>query len=143
MALSTLYIATLAAMDGSVRRRRTRALTLATAAVTAVAAMSLAAGAAFAQSAGDRQYADPLAGDDGAGGRQEPQQPPSGADDSPGTTATPPASAPAPSAGSATSADGSATLPRTGMESSPLVAVGLALLALGALGRPRGDRRAA
>ncbi len=143
MALSTLYIATLAGMDGSVRRRRTRALALATGALLVTAAMSFAPTSVFAQSAGDRQYADPLAGDNGGGQQPESQQQ-SGAGNSAGETDTaPPTGAPAPSADSDVTAAESAALPRTGANATLLAVVGLALLSLAALVRPRSNRRAA
>jgi LPXTG-motif cell wall-anchored protein len=111
-------------------------------AVTALATTSAAAPVASAQSAGDRQYSDPLV--EGDGSRQPPPEPRSGGEDSAGaTTPTPPAGAPAPSADDGASAGEPAALPRTGAETVPLAVAGLVLLALGALARPRGRRRAA
>ena len=98
--------------------------------------------AALAQSAGDQQYADPLAGQDGAdapsaggagqlgldgqGGRRR------GGND-PGTTA-PQATAAQPTASTAQSASGQAdALPRTGLDVAPLIALGAALLTAGLL----------
>ena len=148
--LSTSYIATLAAMDGSRARRRTFAAALAT-----VAALSLAP-AALAQSAGDDQYSDPL-----AGGGQEPRQSPStpGGGDTPSPAPPPPAPAPAPapapsgpdtstsddapSRSTATAPVGGETLPHTGAEPAPAVATGLLLLLGGALLRQRTLRGAA
>ena len=142
MGLSTSYIATLAVMDGFGARRRTAATA---AAVLTVLALAPAA-SALAQSAGDRQYADPLVTD---GGGQSGQQSPA----SPGGDATPaPEPAPttaAPDDSSAVATDtaappAEATLPRTGGEPVPLAIAGLALAAAGALGLalPRRSRHA-
>jgi len=134
-------------MDGSRVSRRTFATALAT---LTVIALSIAP-AALAQSAGDDQYADPL-----AGGGQEPQQSPSAP--SGGNEPSEPAPAPAPPApsgpdtstsgntatGSATTAPvGDERLPHTGAEPVPIVATGLLLLLGGSLLRQRTLRRAA
>lgn len=139
--LSTPYSATLAAMDGPAARRRTRLSIAALAALVAVAAALPTA--ALAQSAGDQQYADPLAGDQG---RQQQSQRGGGDAESPATGA-PSATAPATGAvgpqtaggdaGATASGSGAASLPRTGIDAAPLAALGVALLALGlALARP-------
>ncbi len=120
-------------------------MVLSLAAIAIALALFGAAGAA-AQSAGDRQYADPLAG----GGQQEPRQSPATPDggDAPSTPAPAPTS-PAPSGsgtgyGTPTPAPASgATLPHTGAEPVPIVATGLLLLLGGGLLRQRTLRRAA
>ena len=139
MGLSTSYIATLAVMDGLRARRRTAATVAGVLAVLTLAPTT----AAVAQSAGDRQYADPLVTD--GGGQSGQQSPPSQGN---GDT---PTSAPAVGADDSTSSPGSesaatpqATLPHTGTEPLVLAAVGLAL-ALGgglALALPRHQRHA-
>jgi LPXTG-motif cell wall-anchored protein len=124
-------------MDGSRESSRTF--------VTALATLTLAtlafAPAALAQSAGDDQYSDPLAGD---GQQQEPASPGGGGDQ----PSDAPAPAPAPAAPSGpdtpTSSGGPAdttlaapqtgeSLPRTGAEPVPIVAAGAVLLLAGAL----------
>ena len=144
MGLSTSYIATLAVMDGLRARRRTAATVAGVLAVLTLAQTT----AAVAQSAGDRQYADPLVTD--GGGQSGQQSPPSQGN---GDTPTSAPAAPAPTAGAddSTSSPGSesaatpqATLPHTGTEPLVLAAVGLAL-ALGgglALALPRHQRHA-
>jgi LPXTG-motif cell wall-anchored protein len=103
----------------------------------AVAALALPA-AALAQSAGDQQYQDPLAGQ-GGGGSSSPSTPsqPSGSSGSSGSQ-TPAAPAPSTSNGSTAatpSANGSrpVTLARTGFDAWVLIAVGLALVAAAGL----------
>jgi LPXTG-motif cell wall-anchored protein len=102
---------------------------------------------ALAQSAGDRQYADPLVTD---GGDQSGQQSPSAqsSDDAspPEPTPTP---SPAPGDSSAVATGDAATpaettLPHTGAEPLVLAAAGLVLAACGALGLalPRRARHA-
>ncbi len=143
--LSNLYIATLAAMDGSRAHHRTPVIALAT---LTLAALALAP-AAHAQSAGDDQYSDPLAGGD----RQQDREPssPGGGDQQSDAPAPAPAPA-APSGPDTPTSDGgtagtttatpapSATgesLPRTGAEPVPIVATGVVLLLAGALLRQR------
>jgi LPXTG-motif cell wall-anchored protein len=144
MGLSNTYIATLAAMDGSGGRRRTRATALAVLAVLILAP----APAATAQSAGDRQYSDPLVG--GGRDRSGAQTPPAGSGDgsnapapSAPTPATPSAPAPEtpPATAGETAATPSATLPRTGADAPALAGLGLALIAIGALGLATARRR--
>lgn len=147
--LSNLYIATLAGMDGSRVHRRTLLTALVTLALAALAPTP----SAFAQSAGDEQYADPLAGD----GQGQDRQGSRGGGDEPGEAPAPsPAPTPAPAtpsspdaptgdAGSpgttaATPAAGE-SLPRTGAEPAPLVAAGASLLLVGALLRRQVARR--
>lgn len=144
MGLSTSYIATLAVMDGFGALRRTSATAAAVLAVLAVAPTA----AAVAQSAGDRQYADPLVTD---GGGQSGQQSPSsqGGGDTPTSAPATPAPATGPDdtassvAGEAAAAP-QATLPHTGSEPLALAAIGLALAAAGglALALPRRWRHA-
>lgn len=137
--LSKLYIATLAAMDGSGVRRRTPPTAIASLALATLALWALGPVGAAAQSAGDRQYADPL-----AGGGQEPAPPSgggTGADQPDAPTPVPAPTAPAPSGpdtstggadgSTAAPAAGGETLPHTGAEPVPAVATGLLLLLLG------------
>lgn len=138
MALSTEYSVTLAAMDesGSCRNRFATVLTLAT------MLLALAPAAALAQSPGDQQYADPLAGDDGGdsnGGQGSPAPEPTGPDSPVSSDDGAPAadSAPAAPSPSAGAAEPAATLPRTGVDAGLLAAAGIVLLAGGALLRPR------
>jgi LPXTG-motif cell wall-anchored protein len=107
------------------------------AAAMAIAALALPA-AALAQSAGDQQYQDPLAGQ-GGGGSSSPSTPsqPSGSSGSSGSQA-PAAPAPSTSSGStapAPAATGSRSVPlaRTGFDAWILIAVGLALIAAAGL----------
>jgi LPXTG-motif cell wall-anchored protein len=108
--------------------------------VLTVAPMS----SALAQSAGDRQYADPLVTD----GQSDPQpaQPQGG--DTPTSSPAEPSPAPAPDTtlpdGAEIAAPSEATLPRTGAEPLALALAGLALAACGALGLalPRRSRHA-
>jgi LPXTG-motif cell wall-anchored protein len=103
---------------------------------------------ALAQSAGDRQYADPLVTD--GGDRSGQQSPSSQGDDGAATPEPPPAPAPAPDDSSAavtndaTAAPAEATLPHTGAEPLALALAGLALAACGAVGLalPRRARHA-
>jgi LPXTG-motif cell wall-anchored protein len=131
--LSTSYIATLAVMDGFGVSRRTAATVAAVLTVLALTPTSLA----LAQSAGDRQYADPLVTD---GGDQSGQQSPSaqgGDDRSPSEPTPTPSPAPDDSSAVATSdaaAPAETTLPHTGAEPRVLAAAGLVLAACGALG---------
>ncbi len=138
-----MYIATLAAMDGSRAHRRTFVTALAT---LALAALALAPAGA-AQSAGDDQYSDPLAGDR--------QQEPSSRGGGEPSDAPAPAPAPAAPTGPDTptsdggTADATAaapqtgeSLPRTGAEPVPIAAAGTALLLAGALLRRLVLRRA-
>jgi LPXTG-motif cell wall-anchored protein len=128
MSLSITYTFTLAAMDKPALRSATRAFAPISLVLLALLAT---APAAIAQSAGDRQYADPLGGGDGSGQDAAPQpqggDAPASSDDAPtappsgsGTSALPPGAEPA------------QTLPRTGGDAALLAAVGLALLAAGA-----------
>ena len=143
-----MYSATLAAMDESSPRRTpssARAVAL-----VALAMLLLAAPAALAQSAGDRQYSDPLAGGDGQGA---PAPRPQGGD-APADSGAPaggetPTPVPEPVAPTATdgaeTAPGSpsAALPRTGADAALLAVLGLALLTVGALLRLRAGRTTA
>lgn len=115
----------------------------------------LAPTAAVAQSAGDEQYADPLAGQDqGSNNSGSGSQGGSGADgqgsdgeDSTGTPVQAQDDAPQATANSAQAAGGqSKDLPRTGLDVAPLIAIGAALLTTGlvlhlALGPARRRRR--
>lgn len=102
---------------------------------------------ALAQSAGDRQYADPLVTDGGGQSKQSPS--PQGGDGA-ATPAPAPSPAPAPddssaaTGGDAAPAPAQATLPRTGAEPLLLALAGLVLAACGALGLalPRRARHA-
>ncbi len=132
MGLSTSYIATLAVMDGCGALRRTSATVVAVFAVLTLAPTT----AAVAQSAGDRQYADPLVTDGGQSGQQSPSS------QGDGDTPTSAPVTPAPTAGSddttsgvagETSAAPEATLPHTGAEPLALAAVGLAFATAGGL----------
>jgi LPXTG-motif cell wall-anchored protein len=132
-------------MYGSRVRRRTQLPLLAVLAVLALGPAS----AALAQSAGDRQYTDPLAG----GGQSQPQPRQddtpvdSGTTDDAGTSA-PAAPTPAPdsssSAAAETTAAPQAALPRTGADTLLVAVLGLALTAGGwmALALPRRSRHA-
>jgi LPXTG-motif cell wall-anchored protein len=144
MGLSTSYIATLAVMDGFGALRRTSAIVAAVLTVLALTPTT----AAVAQSAGDRQYADPLVTD---GGGQSGQQSPSSQGDGDTPTSAPAAPAPAPgpddttsSVAGETAAAPQATLPHTGTEPLALAALGLALASIGglALALPRRRRHA-
>jgi LPXTG-motif cell wall-anchored protein len=131
MGLSTLYIATLAVMDGFGARRRTRATVAAVLTVLALTPTT----AALAQSAGDRQYADPLVTDgDGQSGQRSPSS--QGDGDTPTSAPAAPAPAAAPndttsSLAGETAAAPRSTLPHTGTEPLALAAIGLALAAAG------------
>lgn len=142
--LSTSYIATLAVMDGFGALRRTSATVAAVLTVLALTPVS----AVLAQSAGDRQYADPLVTD---GGGQSGQQSPSSQGD--GDTPTSAPATPAPATGPDDTTSGvageaaaapEATLPHTGAEPLALAAIGIALATAGglALALPRGWRHA-
>jgi len=141
--LSALYIATLAVMDGFGMRRGTGATAAAVLAVLALSPVT----AALAQSAGDRQYADPLV-TDGQSGQQAPSSQGDGASGSDTPTSAPAPPAPAPdtpsSSAAETTAAPAATLPHTGAEPLALAAAGMALAACGALGlaSPRRARHA-
>ena len=130
MVLSTPYTFTLAAMDKPASLRATRAF----GPIALLIAVALAlAPAAHAQSAGDRQYQDPLGGDRGADAAPAP---PSGGDE-PVCGGDP---APAPSAGDdplPAGAEPAAALPRTGGAPALLAGLGLVLLAAGLALRPR------
>ena len=139
--LSILYIATLAAMDGSDARRRTTVA----AAVALTLAGLVAAPGALAQSAGDEQYRDPLAGERpqqsptpsaGAGGNDPATEQAPAAPSAPpveSAPSTPEAAAPTPAP--TTTADGA--LPRTGAEPAWIAPAGLLVLAGGMLLRRR------
>jgi LPXTG-motif cell wall-anchored protein len=113
------------------------------AALIALGSVGALAPSAFAQGAGDEQYADPIVRD---GREPAPEQAP---DSSAGTDGR--GSGVAPSTGSSTEAteprqtspsDATATLPRTGVDAGLLAALGLALLLAGSLARWRSARRA-
>ncbi len=138
MTLPTRTVGTLAAMLRSHAFRTLhpiRALLVATL-LSAIACFSPAA--ALAQSAGDEQYRDPLAGDTG-GGNNPRSGSNTGASDGTQATAqqqTPQSTttqAPAGSAGSA-GASANSQLPRTGSDAPlPLVGLGLVMLTSGLL----------
>jgi len=139
MGLSIAYTVPLAGMDKYALNRSTRALA---SAVLALVALAVAVPAAFAQSAGDRQYADPLGGGN-SGQDSAPQQPqgndtPTSSDDVPSEPAAGTDDAtPLPPGVEPAVADPAATLPRTGASAPLLALLGTALLALGAaLRRP-------
>jgi hypothetical protein len=131
-------------MDGFGVGRRTAATTAAVLTVLALAIPS----SALAQSAGDRQYADPLVTD--GGGQSGQQSPSSPGSDGAATPEPAPTPAPAPDDGSAAvtsnaaPAPAEAALPRTGAEPLALALTGLILAACGALGLalPRRARHA-
>ena len=112
-----------------------------------VAAALLAAPAtALGQSAGDDQYEDPFAGQNDNGGGNESQQPAATATPAPAQQAPAPAATAAPSTGAAPAASGStsvapasgqAELPRTGLDTAPLIVLGTVLLASGVALRVR------
>lgn len=95
--------------------------------------------AGLAQSAGDRQYADPLVTGDGQSGQQSPSSPGDGPSGGDTPTSSPSAPAPTSAPDTATSVAGETasapqgTLPHTGAEPLGLAAIGLALTACGAL----------
>ncbi|MEX1141804.1 MAG: LPXTG cell wall anchor domain-containing protein [Thermoleophilaceae bacterium] len=129
----------------------TRAAAVAIGATLALAPAAVATSVAFAQSAGDDQYTDPLLGEGrGDGGGEGTTGEPEG-DGASGAPAPEPAAPtdPAPPAGTtgtATPTDGgdgsAATLPRTGAEAGILGALGVVLLAAGAVLRQRAGGRA-
>ena len=113
--------------------------------ILAVIGLALAAApAAFAQNAGDDQYADPFGnlpeeqgggGDTGSGGQSESQAAPAPAPDSSGVAPV------APSAEAPTTPGTAQQLPRTGLPAGVPAALGVALLGSGLLlafllGRP-------
>lgn len=98
-------------------------------AAIAIALTSFGAASAAAQSAGDRQYADPLAG----GGQQEPRQSPATPDGGESPSAPAPAPAPPTPSSPATSAPTEQALPRTGIEPGWIAMAGLLLLTGGSL----------
>jgi len=100
---------------------------------------------ALAQSAGDRQYADPLVTD--GGGQSGQQSPPAATRDDAGAPEPPPTPSPTPDDASATAnseAPAAGALPRTGAEPLELAGIGAVLTACGALGLalPRRARHA-
>jgi hypothetical protein len=108
-------------------------------ALTAALALGVPA-AAFAQSAGDEQYQDPLP--------SQPAQPrDEGAGSSPGSGSVTPPSAPAapapeaPQAEAAEATPAAAEIPRTGADAALMAVVGAALLATGAAARLAVPRR--
>lgn len=115
--------------------------------ILAVVGLALTAvPAAFAQNAGDDQYADPFGdlpedqgggGDNGSGGQAEPQAAPAPTP-APDSSAVAPAT---PATDTATTAGTSQELPRTGLPAGVPAALGVALLGSGLmlafqLGRP-------
>jgi hypothetical protein len=90
--------------------------------------------AALAQSAGDEQYADPLAGQQQAKPDAPASSGDSGGNAGTGTPAATPQSTPAAARTAATPTTASTPsnqLPRTGLDVAPLVATGIPLLAAG------------
>lgn len=147
MGLSTLYIATLAVMDGSGASRRTRATGVALPTVAALLASFAFATGASAQSAGDKQYADPLVNGGGQSQQQEQSSPQPQTGSGTSSPTAPPTSSLAPTqADAGTVASDAAALPRTGADVGLLAALGLLLFATGILLRrprptaPRGSR---
>jgi LPXTG-motif cell wall-anchored protein len=144
--LSALYIATLAAMDGSGAHGRTPL----TVGVALLALVMTLPPAALAQSAGDRQYSDPLVTDGGdePSPSADPDTPVSSDDPAPaggdtGTTTPPAGAEPAATAAPAAEAP---TLPHTGSDAWLLALAGVALsasggFALAAARRPRDASR--
>lgn len=116
-------------MDGFEVRRRTVAV------LTVLALMPTSS--AFAQSAGDNQYADPLVTEgNGQSGRQSPSSQ-GGAGDDTAAPKPPVATTPAPDTGSgavASDAPSETALPYTGADPLALAVAGLALVAIGAMG---------
>ena len=95
---------------------------------------------------GDEQYEDPFAGQNDSGGGNEEQQPAATATPAPAQQAPAPAATAAPSTGAAPAASGStsvapasgqAELPRTGLDTAPLIVLGTVLLASGVALRVR------
>jgi len=114
--------------------------------LVAAAALLAAPAPALAQSAGDEQYEDPFAGQNDNGGGNESQQPAATATPAPAQQAPAPAATAAPSTGAAPAASGStsvapasgqAELPRTGLDTAPLIVLGTVLLASGVALRVR------
>ena len=114
--------------------------------LVAAAALLAAPAPALAQSAGDEQYEDPFAGQNDNGGGNEEQQPAATATPAPAQQAPAPAATAAPSTGAAPAASGStsvapasgqAELPRTGLDTAPLIVLGTVLLASGVALRVR------
>jgi LPXTG-motif cell wall-anchored protein len=114
-----------------VLRRRLAAL--------AAAALLAAPATALGQSAGDDQYEDPFAGQNEEPAQQEPAATPTPAPAEPAPAPTAPEStpAPAPQPGAAP-----AELPRTGLDTGPVLAIGAVLLAGGVVLRLRLRERA-
>jgi LPXTG-motif cell wall-anchored protein len=109
-----------------------RAVAALAALLIAFGCVGAAASTAFAQSAGDEQYADPL-GDGGGDSGESGDQPTSSDDGSSGTADSPSATTAPTEPAAPAAAESASTLPRTGVESPLLAALGLTLLAGGAL----------
>jgi hypothetical protein len=106
--------------------------------LVALLAFAVLAPAAFAQSAGDRQYADPLGG--GGGGQDAAPQQPQGGDtptssDDPPSQAAPGDATPLPPGAEPALTGAGETLPRTGATALPAALLGCALLLLGLAAR--------
>ena len=114
------------------QRRRLTVL----AAVAALAAAAPAPVPALAQSAGDEQYEDPFAGQDPGAAQPEPQAPAAEPAAPAQSTPAPDSSTPAaPTAESA--AQPQPELPRTGLDTAPVLAIGAVLLGTGVALRVR------
>lgn len=116
-------------MDGSRVRRRAFASAVA---LMTVALLLLAPGA-LAQSAGDDQYADPLADEGQQEPQQEPQQPPPASDGQPSTPAPVPVTPSSPATSAPTPETTTQALPQTGTEPGWIAIAGLLLLTGGSL----------
>jgi|GEM_PF-5409745 len=124
--------ATLADMSSSLALAR-----MALGACLAVGVLASVPAGAFAQGAGDEQYADPIVRD---GGGQEPApEPDTRTDEAPAAPIAPSSAAPATGSSQSAAPQGTATatLPRTGVDAGLLAALGAVLLASGSLLRSR------
>ena len=105
-------------------------------AAAATLALLAAPAPALAQSAGDEQYEDPFAGQDPGTAQQEPQAPPPEPAAPAQSTPAPDSSTPAaPTAESASQPQ--PELPRTGLDTAPVLAIGAVLLGTGVALRVR------